>query len=102
MYTPRGKKSIHIETYPVPPIAAHAPGQNVGGPEDVKQRLAAFREAFPDMVWTLEDLVDDEAKPVARSSMNATHQGGFMGIAPTGRWVTLSGNDIYTASSAAS
>ena len=73
---------------------AALPGQESGS-EGVKQRLAAFREAFPDMVWTLEDLVAEEEKAAARWSMNATNQGSFMGIAPTGRRVTLSGIDIY-------
>jgi predicted ester cyclase len=44
---------------------AALPGQE-SGPEGVKQRLAAFREAFPDMVWILEDLVADEEKAAAR------------------------------------
>ncbi len=80
-----------------PEYVEHAalPGQDGGGPEGIKQRLAAFRETFPDMVWTLEDLVAEEEKAVARWSMNATNQGGFMGSAPTRRGVTLSGIDIY-------
>lgn len=47
------------------------------------------------MVWTLEDLVADEEKAVARWSMNATNQGAFMGVDPTGRRVTFTGIDIY-------
>jgi predicted ester cyclase len=73
---------------------AALPGQDGSGLAGVKLRLATFREAFPDMVWTLEDLVADEEKAVARWSMNATNQGAFMGVAPTGRR-NFYGLDIY-------
>ena len=74
MYTPRGKKSIHTETYPVPPIA-HPPGQDGGGPEGVKQRLAAFREAFP-------ELVADEEKANSRKPARPIYAASCMDIRP--------------------
>lgn len=70
-------------------------GQEAGGPEGVRQRLSILREAFPDLRWHLQDLIADEQKAVARWRMEATHLGGFMGIAPTGKRVNVTGIDVY-------
>jgi predicted ester cyclase len=43
---------------------------------------------------TVEDLIFDGDKVVGRFLMSGTHRGEFMGIAPTGRSVTMSGVDI--------
>jgi steroid delta-isomerase-like uncharacterized protein len=49
------------------------------------QMLAA---AFPDFHMTIEDLVAEGDKVVARVTASGTHQGAFMGIAPTGKRFT--------------
>jgi predicted ester cyclase len=41
-------------------------GTDVQGPEGVKQQVALFSAAFPDMHYTLEDLVAEGDKVVAR------------------------------------
>ncbi|CAN5728381.1 ester cyclase [soil metagenome] len=71
------------------------PGQEAGGAEGVRQRLAILREAFPDLSWHLQDLIAAEQKAVARWGMEATDLGGFMGMAPTGKRVSVSGIDVY-------
>lgn len=73
-------------------------GQDAGGPEGVKQRLAILRGAFPDMHWELEDLIAEERKAVARWRMEATNEGEFMGMAPTGKSVSVTGIDVYRIS----
>lgn len=53
-------------------------------------------EAFPDLRITVEDLIAVGDRVVARVTVQATHQGTFMGtIAPTGRQVTFGGVDIF-------
>lgn len=54
-----------------------------------------MREAFPDLRWELEDLIAKEQKAVAWWRMEATDLGGFMGMAPTGKRVSVSGIDVY-------
>jgi predicted ester cyclase len=49
---------------------------------------AAYR-AFPDIRLTIEDMVAEGDKVVYRGSARGTHKGEFMGIAPTGKQVTL-------------
>jgi steroid delta-isomerase-like uncharacterized protein len=55
------------------------------GPEGVKQHLTAARAAFPDLSWTIEDMLADGDKVVTRYTYSGTHGGEFMGIPPTGK-----------------
>jgi predicted ester cyclase len=48
-----------------------------------------FRAAFPDMRYTVEDMVAEGDKVVDRISWQATHQGEMMGIPPTGNTVRV-------------
>ena len=43
--------------------------------------------AFPDLQITLEDMIAEGDKVVSRFMGRGTHQGEFMGIAPTGKRV---------------
>ena len=49
------------------------------------------RTAFPDLVFSLEDLVAEHDLVTARWVMRGTHQGDFMGLPPTGRSVEWRG-----------
>jgi steroid delta-isomerase-like uncharacterized protein len=69
------------------------PGQATGL-EGVKQLLSSLHSAFPDYHVDVEDMVAEEDKVVARLSTSGTHQGEFMGIAPTGNRVEVSGIEI--------
>ena len=62
--------------------------------EDQKQLLAAFRTAFPDVKITIEDVIAEGDKVAFRSTMRGTHQGEFLGIAPTGQGVTFGLLDV--------
>lgn len=63
------------------------PGMNNRGPESVRQAAMMLRTAFPDLHFTIEELVAEGDTVVGRVTMNGTHQGTLMGIAPTGRSV---------------
>ena len=62
--------------------------------EQQKQRIAAFRNAFPDFHLTIEDLVAEGDKVVFRMTAHGTQQGQFMAIPPTGKPITISIIDI--------
>ena len=64
------------------------------GLEGFKQMVTSFRAAFPDMRGTVEDMVAEGEKVVGRYTMRGTHRGEFMGMAPTGKQVTVTGIDI--------
>jgi len=55
----------------------------------VKEFNAMAYRAFPDIQFTIEDLVAEGDKVVYRASARGTHKGEFMGIAPTGKQVTF-------------
>jgi steroid delta-isomerase-like uncharacterized protein len=59
------------------------------GPGGLKQIVAAVRRAFPDLHYTIEDLVVGGEKAALRTTMRGTHQGAFLGVAPTGRQVEV-------------
>ncbi len=59
------------------------------GPEAVKRNVAAMRAAFPDLEWTVENLVAEGDWVAVRLTLHATHRGEFAGVAPTGRRVTM-------------
>jgi steroid delta-isomerase-like uncharacterized protein len=59
------------------------------GPEGLKQTVAAVRHAFPDVHYTIEDMVLGEDKAALRVTMRGTHRGEFLGVAPTGRTIEV-------------
>jgi predicted ester cyclase len=63
--------------------------------EAAKQEAADFRRGFPDVISTIEDLIAEEDKVVARWRSRATHQGDYMGIAPSGKEVEYTGISFY-------
>lgn len=69
------------------------PGQTPGL-EGIKQMFTAFRTAFPDAHQTVEDMIAEGDKVVARVTLTGTQKGAFMGIASTGKKVTVTGIDI--------
>jgi len=75
-------------------INHNAPPGMPPGPEGIKRVFTMFRSAFPDLNVTVEDMVAEGDKVVARLTLRGTHQREFMGLAPTGKQVTLSVIDI--------
>jgi C-1 hydroxylase len=63
--------------------------------EDAKQEAASVRRGFPDLESTIEDLIAERDKVVAHWRAQATHQGEYMGIPPTGNRVDFRGISIY-------
>ncbi|KAB8141856.1 ester cyclase [Chloroflexia bacterium SDU3-3] len=53
-----------------------------------------LRPAFPDLVVEIHDQIAEGDKVVTRKSIIGTHQGPFLGIAATGRRVTINITDI--------
>src|ERR671914_1471252 len=66
-----------------------------GQAEAAKQEAADFRRGFPDVVSTIEDLIAEGDKVVARWRSRTTHQGEYMGIPPTGKEVEFTGISVY-------
>lgn len=67
------------------------------GREGIKRHVAKLRSAFPDLRLTVEDMVAEDDKVVARWSLQGTHEGVLptLAIRPTGEEVTFTGISIY-------
>jgi len=66
-----------------------------GQAEAAKQQAADFRRGFPDVVSTIEDLIAEGDKVVARWRSRATHRGDYMGILPSSKEVEFTGISFY-------
>ncbi len=60
----------------------------VRGPEGLRQLVTKYQSAFPDLQFTIEDLLADGDKVIARLTWRGTHKGTLEGIAPTGKPVS--------------
>ena len=56
-----------------------------------RRLAAAFRNAFPDIHTTFEDAVAEGDKVAYRWKASGMHEGGLMGIPPTGNRMTITG-----------
>ena len=58
------------------------------GPELLKEVFGRLHRAFPDLHITVEDLIAEGDKVVARDTVTGSHQGEYMGLSPTGKSIT--------------
>ena len=59
-----------------------------------KQRILAFRQSFPDLVFAVKEIVAEEDRVAFHLQGEATHKGLYMGIAPTDKHVIIHAFDI--------
>ena len=91
----RGNLSFADEVYSYD-AELHIPGlvEDPYGPGPVKQLYAAIRSAFPGTSMTIEDIVAEQDRVVARVTFRGPHQAGAQGP-PTSGLVTWSRIDIF-------
>ncbi len=65
------------------------PGQGPGR-DGLAGALTMMFTAFPDLRWTIDDMLVEDDRVLGVSTWTGTHQGDFMGIPATGRTVTVS------------
>ncbi|WP_369788246.1 ester cyclase [Rouxiella sp. WC2420] len=65
-----------------------APGQ-AAGPEGLKPIIRGFIAAFPDVQIVIHDLLQVPGQIAVRAEITGTHKGIFMGIEPTGKFVSI-------------
>ena len=65
------------------------------GIEGFKQTVRALRFAFPDLRFTVDEMIVNGDQVVTRTTMQGTHKNSFMGVDPTGKPVTVSGFDMF-------
>jgi steroid delta-isomerase-like uncharacterized protein len=68
---------------------------DVQGPAAIKQAIHGQLAAFPDIDITVDQTIAADDRVAVRWSGTATHQGLFMGVAPTGQTVHFTGINFY-------
>jgi len=79
-----------------PDYVGHDPTQPepIRGPEGYRQFVGMYQAAFEDGMVTIDDEIAEGDLVVTRWTGRGTHTGELMGIAPTGKEVTVSGITI--------
>lgn len=62
--------------------------------DGIKFSYALMLNAFPDLTFTVEDMIAEDDKVVTRLTTTGTHRGDFMGVSPTGKRVSWASVDI--------
>src|SRR5687768_6219154 len=65
------------------------------GPAGFAAAITGLRAGFPDLVYTVEDVVAEGDRVAVRWSWRGTHTGAFRTFAPTGKQVVNSGFAIF-------
>lgn len=63
--------------------------------EGYNQTVSGIRAAFHDMDRTVDDMIAEGDKVAVRWTGRSTHKGEWMGVAPTGKQVTVIGISIF-------
>lgn len=80
-----------------PEAIFHVPGrpEPMRGPTGYLAIIAMMRGGFPDIQWTLEEMIAEEDKVAARFTMRGTHDGAFFGVPPTGEKIAVQAMNFY-------
>ena len=75
----------------------HVPTQAepLRGPAGYLFIITMMRGGFPDVQWTLEEMIAEGDKVAARFTMRGTHQGTFLGIPATGKRIEVRAMNFY-------
>lgn len=91
-----GGDSTRMDDFAAADLVVHYAGAApLRGLPAYKEEFAADLPSFPDARYTIEDLFGEGDRVAIRWRMEATHQGTYQGIAPTGKRVNLAGISIY-------
>jgi len=93
-FLPTGNVSL-AEEFLSPDIVMHFGGEQQHGRDAYLAVVTANRDAFPDLVWTADDMVADGDTVAVRYTMTGTHRGTFAGVAPTNRHVVAQSMAFY-------
>jgi steroid delta-isomerase-like uncharacterized protein len=67
----------------------------VPGPEGIKRFVQMFRAAFPDIVFSIDEMIAEGDRVAVRLTGVGTHRGSLGDLPPTGRAVRIHGAAIH-------
>ncbi len=92
------KNVAAVDDFFAPDFVNHSASQlglPAGDIQHVTQFLSMVMQSFPDLHYTVEDLIAEGDKVAARLTLTGTQRGTFMGIPPTGKHATISDFEIF-------
>ena len=85
-----------VDEFVTPDYVRHDPNvPEVRGPEAEKQLIMMYLTAFPDLRFSIEDILAEGDMVVTRLTAHGTHQGELLGIPATGKQVAVPAMEIY-------
>jgi steroid delta-isomerase-like uncharacterized protein len=87
----KGNLAIILDELMAANVVEHSPfvPEQAPGRQGILELFTMIRTVFPDLRITVEDIVAEGDKVVSRGTFSGTHKGEFMGIAPTGKQITV-------------
>jgi len=77
-------------------VVFHNPiSTGIFGIDEYKKFALRWYHGFPDRVFTVRDTVAQGDKVAAAFTITGTHQGEFMGAAPTGHTIVVNGMNLF-------
>lgn len=82
----------------ISPVAKfYVPGQSepLQGPKGYLMTIAMMRGGFPDIQWTIEDMITENNKVAVRFTLRGTHKGVFFGVPATEKSIVVQAMNFY-------
>lgn len=64
------------------------------GVDSLRQHIRMCRNAFPDLKYTIDDMIAERNEVVVHWTAHGTHSNSFLGMAPTHKTASISGTTI--------
>ncbi|SRR5712692_204831 len=85
-----------IEEIFAPDFVDHNPLPSFPPTRDgTKQMFLYVRKSFPDLHMVINNMIAEEDMVATRKTLHASHQGEYMGLAPTGKHLQMEVIDIF-------
>ncbi|GAC1533543.1 MAG: ester cyclase [Herpetosiphon sp.] len=86
-----------IDTVYAPDIVQHDPASPVAvtSSEGLRMYVSGFLSAFPDLHFSIDDLLAEDDKVLWRFTARGTHTGPLMDIPPSGKRATVTGMALF-------
>lgn len=82
-----GNAPENLESLVSPQIVVHDTDKEITGLEALKRGISNLHHGFPDLHYTIEDMMGENDKVNIRAIGAGTHKGSFRNIAPTGKTI---------------
>ncbi len=70
-------------------------GPKRSGPEGFIKYMHEIRDALPDFICNIQEIITEDKQAVARMEFVGTHDGVFYGVAPTGKKISWAGAGFF-------